>query len=81
MTKGLQDYFAGKFGKVDLDEEIAIVWWCREDLEISHFDDDKGEFTSEEWQEIADRFNMDSHQFASDLLCEITMDVLARREE
>ena len=80
MTKGLQDYFAGKFGKVDLDEEIAAVWWSREDIECSLFDEEDGEFTPEEWEEIADTFNMDCHQGLSDLIHEIAMDVLNRRE-
>jgi hypothetical protein len=80
MTKGLRDYFNGEYGEVDPDEEIAIVWWCRDDVECMAFDDDSGEFTPEEWDEIADTFNMDCHQGLSDLLHEISMDVLARRE-
>jgi len=78
MTKGLQDYFAGKYCEVDLDEEMAVVWWCRSDVELD--EEDGGPLTDDEWQEIADTFNMDCHQGLSDLIYEITMDVIARRE-
>lgn len=80
MTKGLKDYFAGKYGKVDPDEEIALVWYGRDDIEYSIFGDDDGEFTPDEWKEIADTFNMDCHQDLTELIHEIARDVLARRE-
>ena len=77
MTKGLQDHFAGKFGEVDLDEEIAVVWYSREEAELH---EEGGPLTDDEWQEIADTFNLNCHQGCSDLLYDITVDVLARRE-
>tara|TARA_R100001082_G_scaffold95965_1_gene63368 strand:- start:262 stop:513 length:252 start_codon:yes stop_codon:yes gene_type:complete len=80
MVQGIRDYFNGEFGTVDPDEELAIVWWSREDIECNVFDEEDGEFTPEEWQEIANTFNWDCHQGLSDLIHEIAMDVLNRRE-
>lgn len=78
MAKGIRDYLNGVYCDVDPEEEIAVVWWCRSDVEVE--EEDGGPVTDDEWREIADTFNMDCHQGLSDLIYEITMDVIGRRE-
>ena len=62
--------------------ELAIIWFAREDADWGTFCDDEdsdARFTDDEWAEIAGRFNDMDWQWVSEQFQEICDDVLKER--
>jgi hypothetical protein len=74
-----------RFLKENPDNELAVVWFAREDADWGVWYDEVGvepecQFTDDEWAEIAGRFNELDWQYVSELFQEICDDVLKERE-
>ena len=75
FKQAMLDCIVGKYGE-KYSDEIAVVWWTRGDVEDTH----EVEFTDDEWQEIADRFNQCDWQDCSEEIDDLARQVIDRRE-
>jgi len=75
MKQSMINVLTGRWGD-KYEDEIAVIWFTRGDVEQQH----EVEFTDEEWQEIAGRFNENDWQECIEEMDDITFQVLDRRE-
>jgi hypothetical protein len=75
FKQAMLDCIVGKYGG-KYGDEIAVLWWTRGDVEDTH----EVEFTDDEWQEIADRFNEMDWQDCCEEISELARQVVDRRE-
>ena len=75
FKQAILDCIVGKYGG-KYEDEIAVLWWTRGDIEDWH----EVELTDAEWEEISGRFNEIDWQYVQEELDDITMQVLNRRE-
>ena len=72
------------FLKASPDNELAVIWFARDEADWACFndniEDEDGEFTDDEWAEIAGRFNEMDWQWVSEQFQEICDDVLKERK-
>ena len=69
------DCIIGKYGG-KYEDEIAVVWYTRQDVEDWH----EVELTDAEWEEISGRFNNEDWQYIQEEVDDIITQVLDRRE-
>ena len=75
FKQSILDCIVGKYGG-KYEDEIAVLWWTRGDIEDWH----EVELTDAEWEEISGRFNQYDWQYVGEEIDEIITQVLDRRE-
>jgi len=76
MKQAMIDVLTGRWGD-KYEDEIATIWFTRGDIEQQH----EVEFTYDEWDEIAGRFNDMDWQYCSEEMYDIVNQVIVRRDE